>query len=126
MTHVPSLSPRTLIAMTKHAVTPPQDSANGHPDESIPLSEILLDVLQMPAPAPSWAVEMRRGLSAEDALSILDVYAGWLEVHAENKAGLNGWDGSGSDITLTNVPKLDSVSLPYQSIEYSAKTSVFS
>ncbi|WVQ98874.1 hypothetical protein IAU59_006005 [Kwoniella sp. CBS 9459] len=69
-----------------------------HPDSTSPnapvpdLSEILRLILASP-PAPTFRMDLRRGLTVEDATSVLAVLVDWAEGHvAQRNEGLQGWD----------------------------------
>jgi hypothetical protein len=90
------LPPRALVALIRFSVT------------ADTLSGTIQDILALPPPAPSYRVELRHGLSAEDAVKVLQVLSGWAELYAGDKEGLIGWDGEKQP--SRDLPGLEAVS----------------
>lgn len=99
-----TISSTTLVGLIKASL-----SDSGTPSKT---QSVLEAILALPAPAPTYRLELKRGLDVEQAASVLEVLVNWAEAWvAQNGKGIE-WDVGGdasASISQSTLPSLESV-----------------
>ncbi|WVR05325.1 hypothetical protein IAU60_002339 [Kwoniella sp. DSM 27419] len=107
---IPSSSLVALITASSHPTASNQESPS--------MIEVLRAILALPPPAPTFRLDLRRGLRVEDATAVLSQLVHWAEEHVSLRSeGLKGWDSgvSPSAMPQGDRPSLDST-ITYSSL----------
>lgn len=110
-----TLSASTLVACIKASARP------SAPDTTPEVKIVLQAILALPSPAPTYRLELKRGLDVEEATAVLDILTGWAETWVANNAKGIEWDVSES--TLIDAAAADTATLP--SLEAVSLTHMF-
>ena len=91
------------------------------PSSKTPSTETVLKaILALPSPAPTYRLELKRGLTVEEATSVLEVFVDFAERWVSQNAKGIEWDttstAAGSTEATASLPSLDSVSLLASSV----------
>ncbi|KIR28839.1 hypothetical protein I309_02334 [Cryptococcus deuterogattii LA55] len=102
--NIPTIPSSTIIKLI-------QKSAQSSNASSVPsLTALLLTVLALPPPGPSYRLDLYRILSVQDATAVLEVLVQWMEDYVGTLSeGLKSWDGSVSEEKGDNLPSLQSL-----------------
>ena len=102
----------TLVTLIKAIIQPPIEGSSGSRPQ---LRDLMLVILGLPTPSPTYRVESRKSLSVEDSTSLLTLLVEWAEMHVEKRAeGLRSWlpeEGSSTANPAPISPSLESVGL---------------
>ena len=97
----------TIVAIIKDALT--------YTAASPSIERALEAIVSLPSPAPTYRVELKRGLGVEDATSVLEILTQWAEAWVLSNAKGLKWDIDQSQLNEeeTSIPPLEAVSSQY-------------
>lgn len=105
--------PSSTLVKLIHTILHPQTEKSTNTTPAPRLSKFLLVLLSSTVPDTTYRIELRKGLSVEDATRILEVLVGWAEGCVEKRSeGLNGWSDikNGEERSHGSSPSLEAVS----------------
>ncbi|KAK8869661.1 hypothetical protein IAR55_000229 [Kwoniella newhampshirensis] len=103
---IPTIPSSTLISLIRATLHPTALSTSKTPT----LATALLEIMSGPPPAPTYRMDLGRGLGVEEATAVLSQLVIWAEEHVERRTeSLVGWDENGG---VTGEGETDGQSIP--------------